>query len=840
MTRATFPLDRADTPLFADGLGERVLAADATTGELLQVLRLRPELTAVPSFEFALRERTARLTNFRHAYYARVRRVDRLTGGGGLAIVSDHVEGTRLSDVLGVAHQRGLQLDTNAALCLIRQLVPAVSLLHENARDASHGLIAPERLVVTPHARLVIVEHVVGSGIEQLQFTRERLWHEFRIAIPSSAGLARFDHRADVNGIGITALSLVLGRPLAAEEVPHAVPQLLMQARERTAMGEERPLSNAFRNWLGRTLQLDVRRAFASAPEALAALEETLASDGSYVAAPVALENFLAQYHAALIAPMSPAAPPPLSIVPPPVSAPAGRNAGLAQAVEPPAPFSMTSPVLPPPSAAAPAMPAPVVATPSAPAPVASAPAAPPSPVPLPPAPATPPPFSFAPVPVGTARGFDTVPPFTARPPEGAPQPSASTSVPTLADLISLEDLAPQIPVADKGRDFLEQPVSDGFRKNAPETRAALDDTPDFDALSPFSSLDDSLSGTPPAGSFEEPEPAPFPAPAALPAKSGARGRARVRVIAAVAASAALIAGGVYASRLYGGSAVPEMGTLNVQSSPAGVEVFVDGVSRGMTPANVSVAAGSHILELRGRGVPRVIPLQVPAGGQISQYLEFADTPTTGMLVVHSQPQGANVTVDGTPRGATPITIEGLSSGDHEVVLQSGATTSRHTVKVLAGTTASLVAPVIAAAPVADGPVSGWISVKAPFLIEIREDGHLLGTTETERLMLASGKHDLEFVNSTVGYSQKRTVQVLPGKVASLSIDLPQGTVNINAAPWAEVWIDGRRVGETPIGNLAVPIGPHEIVFRHPEFGEKKQAVSVTTGAPVRLSVSMK
>ncbi len=35
MTPATFPLDRADTPLFADGLGERVLAADATTADVL-------------------------------------------------------------------------------------------------------------------------------------------------------------------------------------------------------------------------------------------------------------------------------------------------------------------------------------------------------------------------------------------------------------------------------------------------------------------------------------------------------------------------------------------------------------------------------------------------------------------------------------------------------------------------------------------------------------------------------------------------------------------------------------------------------------------------------------
>src|SRR5688572_25048330 len=537
MTPATYPLDRADAPLFVDGLGERVLAADASTGELLQVLRLRPELTAVPSFEFALRERTARLMNFRHAYYARVRRVDRLTGRGGLAIVSDHVEGTRLSDVLRVAHQRGLQLDTNAALCLIRQLVPAVSLLHENARDASHGLIAPERLVVTPHARLVIVEHVLGSGIEQLQFARDRLWHEFRVAIPSSAGMARFDHRADVNGIGITALSLVLGRPLTADEVPHAVPQLLMQARERTAMGEERPLSNAFRNWLGRTLQLDVRRAFASAPEALAALEETLATDASYVAAPVALENFLAQYQAVLTT--SPSAPLPFSIVPPPVGAPSVRPAGTPPAVAPAATFS-TTPPMPPPFAATPVAPAPNPPAPIPPAPVAFASVTPAPPVP--PA-STPPPFSFAPVPVSAARGFDAVPPFAAPPGEEPAKAQPAASVPTLAELISAEDLAPQRPPAD--RNFPDHPAPEPLRKSvAPETRASFDDdTPDFDAFSRFSSLDDSIAGTPPAGRFDpEPEPipapAPFPLPAALPVMAGARGRARVKLIGALAAAA--------------------------------------------------------------------------------------------------------------------------------------------------------------------------------------------------------------------------------------------------------------------------------------------------------------
>jgi hypothetical protein len=83
-------------------------------------------------------------------------------------------------------------------------------------------------------------------------------------------------------------------------------------------------------------------------------------------------------------------------------------------------------------------------------------------------------------------------------------------------------------------------------------------------------------------------------------------------------------------------------------------------------------------------------------------------------------------------------------------------------------------------------------------------------------------------------------VQVVPGKVVAIAVDLPQGVVNLNASPWAEVWIDGVRVGDTPIGNLNVAIGPHEIVFKHPELGEKRQAVSVTVGSPIRLSVDMK
>ena len=192
--------------------------------------------------------------------------------------------------------------------------------------------------------------------------------------------------------------------------------------------------------------------------------------------------------------------------------------------------------------------------------------------------------------------------------------------------------------------------------------------------------------------------------------------------------------------------------------------------------------------------------------------------------------------VDGTERGVTPVTISDLAPGNHDVVLQAEGATARHTVTVQAGGTASLVVPMAAA----NAPVPGWLAVKSPFTVEIYEQGRLLGNTDTDRIMLASGRHELELVNTPLAFRASRVVQVAPGKVAIVPVELPKGVINVNATPWAEVWIDGQRVGETPIGNLSIAIGQHEVLFKHPQFGEKRQAVSVTLAAPVRLSIDMK
>jgi hypothetical protein len=169
-------------------------------------------------------------------------------------------------------------------------------MLHQNARDVSHGALAPERILVTPNARVVLVEYVLGAAIESLAYSRERLWKDLRVAVPPGAGPARLNHRADVMQIGVVALALVLGRPLGDDDL-RDLQALLASATENSVMGGREPISDALRRWLSRALQLDTRGAFESALEAQLALDDVLSGDAGYIAAPVALESFLTRYH---------------------------------------------------------------------------------------------------------------------------------------------------------------------------------------------------------------------------------------------------------------------------------------------------------------------------------------------------------------------------------------------------------------------------------------------------------------------------------------------------------------------------------------------------------------
>lgn len=144
------------------------------------------------------------------------------------------------------------------------------------------------------------------------------------------------------------------------------------------------------------------------------------------------------------------------------------------------------------------------------------------------------------------------------------------------------------------------------------------------------------------------------------------------------------------------------------------------------------------------------------------------------------------------------------------------------------------------ATPLSRKSVGGLISVAAPVAMRIYSGGRIIGTTEAETIMLPVGNHELWFVSDEMGYKVRRSVTVQAGKTTTLQLEPPTGIVHVNASPWAEVWVDNQRVGETPLGNLRVPIGVREFVFRHPELGEKRKSAIITLKEPAKVSIDMR
>lgn len=751
---------------FEDGLGERRHTIGAGN-EPLEILRLNTVLSAVSSFEFALRERSSRLATFRHDSFGRVRAIERLEKlGSTLVVVSDYVRGVRLSEILTVAEKRSIPLEFAAARCLIRQLVSAVAALHETVPDVCHGAIGPERIIVTPDGRLVLVEYVLGAALEQLRYSQDRYWRDLRIALPGTVGPLRFDGLADVTQMGTVALALILGRRLGSDEYPERIDEVVGSAALRSSKGDWAPLPIDLREWLVRALQLDPYGSFASAIEARANLDFAL-GEAYPVVELAGLRSFLARCalrtEADSVSPRSESTPTSVGVVTPTKTDPgAGLEALKSFLTRYP---SRSTPDKAPPSPAVAANAAPAASDGSVSAPVATVSAAP-------------------------------------QPALAAPRPS--TSVPLVSP--------PAVPAA---------------------TTAPIATTPPLPQPTPS-----------PSGGIE----------AFFRSEKGEKSEKDERVVAPTAEGRLwsrrwLIAGAVGLIALTTGVtlaglryllplATPTTGTLVVGTNPGGIAVFVDGLQRGPTPITVSLPPGDHVLELVTESGRRRIPVAITAGGQVSQFLELPQTPQTfGELQIRTDPSRASVTVDGTFSGRSPVTVSGLTPGMHTVVLENESGRVTEQVTVEGGTTASLV--VSMARPEATN-AAGWITIKAPADVQVFENQRLVGSSRSDRIMLPVGRHELQIVNEALGYRATRSVTVTAGQVAAVGLDWPAGSLAINALPWAEVWIDGERVGETPIGSVSVPIGPHEIVFRHPDLGERRSYATVTVGGPTRVGVDLR
>lgn len=175
---------------------------------------------------------------------------------------------------------------------------------------------------------------------------------------------------------------------------------------------------------------------------------------------------------------------------------------------------------------------------------------------------------------------------------------------------------------------------------------------------------------------------------------------------------------------------------------------------------------------------------------------------------------------------------EAPRTGEQAATLQPAPTVAPRSVPARAEAAA------LAIEQAAKGQTSGGVRLSVPIEVKVFQGDRVLGSSADGPVVMPAGTYQLDLINTVLGFRARQSVTFRAGQIATVTVPIPRGRISVNAQPWAEVSIDDRHVGDTPLANIDVSIGEHEVVFRHPQLGERRQNVIVRADVPTRLSMN--
>lgn len=201
-------------------------------------------------------------------------------------------------------------------------------------------------------------------------------------------------------------------------------------------------------------------------------------------------------------------------------------------------------------------------------------------------------------------------------------------------------------------------------------------------------------------------------------------------------------------------------------------------------------------------------------------------------VTINTVPTNADVSIDGEYVGKSPVTVE-ITPGNHIVEV-----TKEHYLPVQKEITVSGSTTIT----IRLQPDWGLVNVYSePSGADVYIDGQLVGTTPLKEFNLTIGTHEVRIVKED--YQEYVTqVEISPGSTKSITATLKPnwGTVQVRSEPSeAQVYVDNELVGTTPINDLKLKAGVHNIKIVKDGYKEFTKQVDVRPGATVLVEAKL-
>jgi len=269
---------------------------------------------------------------------------------------------------------------------------------------------------------------------------------------------------------------------------------------------------------------------------------------------------------------------------------------------------------------------------------------------------------------------------------------------------------------------------------------------------------------------------------------------------------------------------------LEVETAPKGASVLLDGKIVGVTPLWKRVFIGAHRIKIfkKGYGILILDEIVVKRGNNVVISRKLP-------ALVRSNPSGADVYIDDEYKGKTPLSFE-FEPGYRKVTLKkNGYETVEKMFKISDMTMKPMPtillkkAEVLYSVNIHSKPAGAQIYVRSRYV----------GTTPKE-LRYPEGNYLIRIFKG--GYQEESVELVLPGKNEYKTVLKPTesyGIISVNAQPFANVYLDGQKKGETPIELRRIPAGKHLILLTRPGYRDIRREVMLEREQKINIGVGM-
>lgn len=270
----------------------------------------------------------------------------------------------------------------------------------------------------------------------------------------------------------------------------------------------------------------------------------------------------------------------------------------------------------------------------------------------------------------------------------------------------------------------------------------------------------------------------------------------------------------------YYGSEPP--GSIRVESTPSGADVYLDQSYEGKTPLTIrDVSPGSHTLRVIKSGYKEWTKT-VTVYSNETTYVNAALQKELGSIHVTSNPSGAKVYLDGSYKGTTPLTIGDVSTGNHTLTLKkNGYYDWERSYNVSAGETVDVYASLELKV--------GYLNVRSNVEgASVYVDGSYKGTIPLY-VGIPVGMHTVTVsANKYYDYTTSVTVETDRTVYVEASLEEKPGSIYVESIPsGAEVYLDGSYKGKTPLTIATLKRGTYTLVVKYSGHYDERLNVSV-------------